>query len=222
MLEKYIDHTLLKANVTKEEIEKLCEEAFKYNFKSVMVGPSQIQRCQDILKGTNIKIGTVIGFPLGQNTVEVKIFEIMDAIERGVDEIDYVLNIGELKNKNYHYIEDEMKKIVKVCKEYKIVSKVIIETCYLTEEEKIKVLEMAKKVKPDFVKTSTGFGKEGATLKDLQLMKRIVEDKVKIKASGGIRDSIRFEQMIKAGASRIGTSSGVQIMKEIISRQKGS
>ncbi len=214
MIEKYIDHTLLKANVTNEEIEKLCEEAITYNFKSVMVNPNYIQRCKQLLKGTEIKIGTVIGFPLGQNTVEVKVFEILDALEKGVDEIDYVLNISEVKNQNFAYIEEEMKRIVNLCREKQIISKVIIETCYLTEFEKIKVLEIIKQIKPDFVKTSTGFGTGGAEIEDVKLMKRIVGETVKVKASGGIRDLIRFEEMIKAGATRIGTSSGVKIIIE--------
>ena len=214
MIEKYIDHTLLKANVTNEEIEKLCEEAITYNFKSVMVNPSYIQRCKQLLKGTEIKIGTVIGFPLGQNTIEVKVFEILDALEKGVDEIDYVLNISEVKNQNFAYIEEEMKRIVNLCREKQIISKVIIETCYLTESEKIKVLEIIKQIKPDFVKTSTGFGTGGAEIEDVKLMKRIVGETVKVKASGGIRDLIRFEEMIKAGATRIGTSSGVKIIIE--------
>lgn len=214
MIEKYIDHTLLKANVTNEEIEKLCEEAITYNFKSVMVNPNYIQRCKQLLKGTEIKIGTVIGFPLGQNTVEVKVFEILDALEKGVDEIDYVLNISEVKNQNFAYIEEEMEMIVNLCREKQIISKVIIETCYLTESEKIKVLEIIKQIKPDFVKTSTGFGTGGAEIEDVKLMKRIVGETVKVKASGGIRDLIRFEEMIKAGATRIGTSSGVKIIIE--------
>lgn len=214
MIEKYIDHTLLKANVTNEEIEKLCEEAITYNFKSVMVNPSYIQRCKQLLKGTEIKIGTVIGFPLGQNTIEVKVFEILDAFEKGVDEIDYVLNISEVKNRNFVYIEDEMEMIVNLCREKQIVSKVIIETCYLTKTEKVKILKIVKKIKPDFVKTSTGFGTGGAEVEDVKLMKRIVGETVKIKASGGIRDLIKFEEMINAGATRIGTSSGVKIIIE--------
>lgn len=214
MIEKYIDHTLLKANVTNEEIEKLCEEAITYNFKSVMVNPNYIQRCKQLLKGTEIKIGTVIGFPLGQNTIKVKVFEILDALEKGVDEIDYVLNISEVKNRNFAYIEKEMKRIVNLCREKQIVSKVIIETCYLTKTEKVKILKIVKKIKPDFVKTSTGFGTGGAEIEDVKLMKRIVGETVKVKVSGGIRDLIRFEEMIKAGATRIGTSSGVKIIIE--------
>ncbi|MGI6330051.1 MAG: deoxyribose-phosphate aldolase [Bacilli bacterium] len=214
MINKYIDHTLLKANALEKDIEKLCLEAIKYNFKSVMVNPSQILRCKKILKDSSVKIGTVIGFPLGQNTIKVKVFEVKDAIKNGVDEIDYVLNISELKNKNYSYLKEEMEMIVKLCQEHKIVSKVIIETCYLTKLEKIKVLEIIKEVKPDYVKTSTGFGTKGAELVDIKLMKDIVGDTVKIKAAGGIRDLRKFEEMIKAGAKRIGTSSGVEIIKE--------
>ena len=214
MINKYIDHTLLKANALEKDIEKLCLEAIKYNFKSVMVNPSQILRCKKILKDSSVKIGTVIGFPLGQNTIKVKVFEVKDAIKNGVDEIDYVLNISEVKNRNFVYIEDEMEMIVNLCREKQIVSKVIIETCYLTKTEKVKILKIVKKIKPDFVKTSTGFGTGGAEVEDVKLMKRIVGETVKIKASGGIRDLIRFEEMINAGATRIGTSSGVKIIIE--------
>lgn len=214
MVNKYIDHTLLKVDATKKDIENLCKEAIKYNFKSVMVHPSQIHYCLEILKESNIKIGTVIGFPFGQNTIETKIFEIKEAFKNGVNEIDYVINISELKNKNYNYIKEEMKKIVLLCLKCKIISKVIIETCYLTKEEKIKILEIIKEIKPDFVKTSTGFGLMGATIEDIKLIKSIVGDTVKIKASGGIRDLITFNKMIKAGAVRIGTSSGVKIIGE--------
>ncbi len=214
MINKYIDHTLLKVDATKNDIENHCKEALKYKFKSVMVHPSQVHYCREILKQTDVKIGTVIGFPLGQNTIETKIFEIKNAIKNGVNEIDYVINISELKNKNYKYIKEEMKKIILLCLKHKITSKVIIETCYLTKEEKIKVLEIIKKIKPDYVKTSTGFGSMGATIEDIKLIKSIVENTVKIKASGGIRDLITFNKMIKAGAKRIGTSSGVKIIKE--------
>ena len=194
--------------------EKLCDEAKKYNFKMVAINPAQTVRCKKKLEGSPVHVGAAIGFPLGQTTLECKIFETKDAIEKGADEIDYVINVAELKNKNYDYIKKEMEEIVKICREAGKTSKVIFENCYLTDDEKRKVAEIAKEVKPDFIKTSTGFGTGGATVEDVKLMKSVVGDEVKVKAAGGIRDLKTALAMIEAGAERLGTSAGVAIVEE--------
>lgn len=212
-LANMIDHTLLKPFASKNMFEKLCEEAKKYNFKMVAINPAQTILCKQYLKDTHIHVGAAIGFPLGQTTIECKIYETKDAIAKGADEIDYVINISELKNKNYGYIEKEMERLVKVCRENNVISKVIFENCYLTNEEKEILCKIALEVKPDFIKTSTGFGTGGATLEDVKLMKSIVKDEVKIKAAGGIRSLDAALKMIEAGAQRIGTSSGVEIIE---------
>ena len=162
-LANMIDHTNLKAFADDAAFEKLCDEAKKYNFKMVAINPAQTVRCKKKLEGSPVHVGAAIGFPLGQTTLECKIFETKDAIEKGADEIDYVINVAELKNKNYDYIKKEMEEIVKICREAGKTSKVIFENCYLTDDEKRKVAEIAKEVKPDFIKTSTGFGTGGAT-----------------------------------------------------------
>ena len=213
-LNKYIDHTLLKPDATTEQIKKICDEAKKYNFKMVAINPAQTVRCKKKLEGSPVHVGAAIGFPLGQTTLECKIFETKDAIEKGADEIDYVINVAELKNKNYDYIKKEMEEIVKICREAGKTSKVIFENCYLTDDEKRKVAEIAKEVKPDFIKTSTGFGTGGATVEDVKLMKSVVGDEVKVKAAGGIRDLKTALAMIEAGAERLGTSAGVAIVEE--------
>lgn len=210
-----IDHTLLKADATKEGFKKLCEEAMEYEFKMVAINSFPVALCADLLKDSEVHVGAAIGFPLGQTTIETKVFEVTDAIKNGCDEIDYVINITELKDGNDAYIKREMKEIVNVCKEHGILSKVILETCYLSEDEKIRVCEIAKEVQPDFVKTSTGFGSAGATLEDVKLMKQVVGDKVKVKAAGGIRDLATAQAMIEAGAQRLGTSSGIKIIEEL-------
>ena len=213
-LAKMIDHTNLKADANSFDMKKLCDEAIKYNFAMVAINSVQTKRCAQYLKGTNIHAGAAIGFPLGQASIASKVFETKDAIENGADEIDYVINISELKDKNYDYIEKEMKSIVNLCKENNIISKVIFENCYLNLEEKRKMCEIALKIKPDYIKTSTGFGISGATIEDVILMKSIVKDKIKIKAAGGIRDLKTALKYIEVGASRIGTSSGVKIIEE--------
>ena len=187
-LANMIDHTNLKAFADDAAFEKLCDEAKKYNFKMVAINPAQTVRCKKKLEGSPVHVGAAIGFPLGQTTLECKIFETKDAIEKGADEIDYVINVAELKNKNYDYIKKEMEEIVKICREAGKTSKVIFENCYLTDDEKRKVAEIAKEVKPDFIKTSTGFGTGGATVEDVKLMKSVVGDEVKVKAAGGIRE----------------------------------
>ena len=213
-LANMIDHTNLKAFADDAAFEKLCDEAKKYNFKMVAINPAQTVRCKKKLEGSPVHVGAAIGFPLGQTTLECKIFETKDAIEKGADEIDYVINVAELKNKNYDYIKKEMEEIVKSCREAGKTSKVIFENCYLTDDEKRKVAEIAKEVKPDFIKTSTGFGTGGATVEDVKLMKSVVGDEVKVKAAGGIRDLKTALAMIEAGAERLGTSAGVAIVEE--------
>lgn len=213
-LANMIDHTNLKAFADDAAFEKLCDEARKYNFKMVAINPAQTVRCKKKLEGSPVHVGAAIGFPLGQTTLECKIFETKDAIEKGADEIDYVINVAELKNKNYDYIKKEMEEIVKICREAGKTSKVIFENCYLTDDEKRKVAEIAKEVKPDFIKTSTGFGTGGATVEDVKLMKSVVGDEVKVKAAGGIRDLKTALAMIEAGAERLGTSAGVAIVEE--------
>ena len=202
-LANMIDHTNLKAFADDTAFEKLCDEAKKYNFKMVAINPAQTVRCKKKLEGSPVHVGAAIGFPLGQTTLECKIFETKDAIEKGADEIDYVINVAELKNKNYDYIKKEMEEIVKICREAGKTSKVIFENCYLTDEEKA-----------DFIKTSTGFGTGGATVEDVKLMKSVVGDEVKVKAAGGIRDLKTALAMIEAGAERLGTSAGVAIVEE--------
>ena len=213
-LANMVDHTNLKAFADDAAFQKLCDEARKYNFKMLAINPAQTVRCKKKLEGSPVHVGAAIGFPLGQTTLECKIFETKDAIEKGADEIDYVINVAELKNKNYDYIKKEMEEIVKICREAGKTSKVIFENCYLTDDEKRKVAEIAKEVKPDFIKTSTGFGTGGATVEDVKLMKSVVGDEVKVKAAGGIRDLKTALAMIEAGAERLGTSAGVAIVEE--------
>lgn len=213
-LAKMIDHTLLKPFISNEDLKKHCEDAKKYNFKTVAINNAVVPFCKQLLEGTDILCDAAVGFPLGQSTIETKVFETKDVIEKGAGEVDYVINIVEVKNRNWSYIEDEMRRIVEVCNEKGIVSKVIFETCYLTDEEKRKICEIALKVRPTFIKTSTGFGTGGATIEDVKLMKECVGDNIKIKASGGIRNIDDALSMIAAGASRLGTSQGVKIIEE--------
>jgi deoxyribose-phosphate aldolase len=213
-LAKMIDHTLLKAFISNEDLKKHCEDAIKYGFKTVAINNAQVSFCKKILEGTDILCDAAVGFPLGQSTIETKVFETKDVIKKGAKEVDYVINIVELKNRNFSYIEDEMERIVDVCNREGIVSKVIFETCYLTDDEKRKLCEIALKVRPTFIKTSTGFGTGGATINDVKLMKECVGDNIKIKASGGIRNIDDALSMIAAGASRLGTSQGVKIIEE--------
>ena len=208
-----IDHTNLKAFADDAAIRKLCEEARSYGFKAVAINGAQIERCVKYLEGSRVHIGATVGFPLGQMTVESKVFETGDAIRKGAHEIDYVLNVAELKNGNTGLIEREMREITEVCRSNGIICKVIFENCYLTDEEKRTAAEIALKVRPDFIKTSTGFGTGGATVEDVRLMKSVVGDVVKVKAAGGIRDFETALAMVEAGAERLGTSAGVELMK---------
>ena len=209
----YIDHTLLKADATEKDIKKLCKEAKEYEFFSVCINPCYVKYARKCLKGSNVKVCTVIGFPLGANNTKVKLFEAKKAIADGADEIDVVFNIGKFKEKKYAYVGKELAKIVDLCNK-KVLVKVIIETCYLTKEEILKACELVYECGVDFVKTSTGFGTNGAQVEDVRLMKEACKDKLKIKASGGIKTLAQVEQFILAGAERIGTSSGINIVKE--------
>lgn len=213
-LANMVDHTLLKADATKEGFERLCKEANDYGFKMVAINSYPVAMCREFLKDSEVHVGAAIGFPLGQTTIETKVFEVQDAIKNGADEIDYVINIGKLKDGDSEYIRQEMKAIVNASREGGILSKVILENCYLTDAEKVTVCEIAKEVKPDFVKTSTGFGTGGATVEDVALMKKVVGDEVKVKAAGGIRDLETALKMVEAGAERLGTSSGIKIIEE--------
>lgn len=207
------DHTLLKAFATKEDFRKICEEAKTLKTAMVAINSSPVKWCKEFLKDTDIHVGAAISFPLGQTPIEIKVAETKKAIEDGADEIDYVINVGELKGGNLAYIEDEMTQMVAVCREYGKMIKVIFETCYLSQEEIKAVALIAKKVKPDFIKTSTGFGTQGATVENVKLMKETVGEEVEVKAAGGIRDWETCAQMIDAGATRIGTSSSFAILE---------
>lgn len=216
--EKYarmIDHTNLHADATDADMKKLCDEARENHFRMVAINPAQVKRCKEFLKDTDVHVGAAIAFPLGQETLATKVYSVKDAIENGADEIDYVINITELKEGNYSYIKEEMRRIAEICRESNVISKVIFENCYLTKEEIKMVAQIAKKVKPDFIKTSTGFGPSGAKVEDVALMKSIVGDDVLVKAAGGIRTYEQFMEMINAGASRIGTSNSLKIVEHI-------
>ena len=198
-LAKMIDHTILKPEADKASIEKLCKEALEYNFASVCINPTNVELAAKLLKGSEVKVCTVIGFPLGANTMEVKAFETKDAIAKGADEVDMVINIGRLKDKDYEYVEKDIKAVVDAA-DKKALTKVIIETCLLTEEEKVKACELAKKAGADFVKTSTGFSTGGATPEDIKLMRETVGPDMGVKASGGVRSIEDAEAVIKNGA----------------------
>lgn len=209
-LNSYIDHTNLKNTATKEDIKKLCEEAIKYHFASVCIFPCYVQLAKELLEGSNVQVCTVIGFPLGMNTPAVKVYEAIDAVENGADEIDMVINISALKNKDYDYVKTEIEEIRDAI-DGKVL-KVIIETCLLTEEEIVKMTEICNDTFVNFIKTSTGFSDYGARLEDIELINKYRNNILEIKASGGIKDYETANQMIEAGATRIGTSSGVKIM----------
>jgi deoxyribose-phosphate aldolase len=205
-----IDHTLLKANATQEEIGKLCEEARKYRFASVCVNPGYVSMSARLLRGSCVKVCTVIGFPLGSTTPTVKAIEARDAMANGADEIDMVINIGALKSGNDHLVSEDIKAVREATRGK--VLKVIIETSYLTKDEKIRACKMSKQAGADFVKTSTGFGSGGATIEDVALMRGVVGPEMGVKASGGIKDAKAAEQLIKAGATRLGTSASIAIV----------
>lgn len=211
-LNRLIDHTILKSDATKEDIKVLCEEAKEYQFASVCVNPYWVSYAKSLLEDSNVAVCTVVGFPLGATPLEVKAFETLSAIHDGADEIDMVINIGALKSNDTQTVLNEIKAVRNAAEDK--VLKVIIETCLLTDDEKKLACNLALEAKADFVKTSTGFSTHGATQEDVALMKSVVLDNAKVKASGGIRDKETAIAMVEAGASRLGTSSGVKIMKK--------
>lgn len=211
-----IDHTNLHAYADHADMKRLCEEALRYHFAMVAVNSYQTAYCHELLKDTGIHVGAAIGFPLGQQTADVKLYEAADAISHGADEIDYVINITEVKEGNYAYVEEEMRRMVDLCRQNKVICKVIFETCYLSRNEIIRLCQIAKEIRPDYIKTSTGFGTAGATVENVRLMKETVGSEVKVKAAGGIRTLKQALEMINAGAERIGTSRGTDIMRECI------
>lgn len=206
---KFIDHTNLKAYATYEDIQNLCNEAYESKFMSVCVNPYWVSLAKKLLNGTDIKVCTVIGFPLGANTSDVKAFETTKAIQDGCDEVDMVINIGEAKVHNYDVVYNDILAVVKAANG--VLVKVILETCYLTNEEIIECAKCAKKAGADFVKTSTGFGSCGAKVEDVKLMKETVGESLEVKASGGIKTYADYTMMVNAGATRIGTSNGINI-----------
>lgn len=220
-LARYFDQTLLKAYATEDDFRAFCEESDRYGFAMVAINSAPVKFCRECLQNSAVHVGAAIGFPLGQTTIAVKVFETEQAIAEGADEIDYVVNLVKLKSRDYAYVEEEMRQIVSICEKHNVISKVIFENCYLTDEEKRILCEIALKVKPTFIKTSTGFGTPqngvpvGATVDDVKLMKSIVGDEVKVKAAGGVRTLADAIAMIEAGAERIGTSVGVKIVEEL-------
>ena len=208
---RMIDHTILKAEATEKEVLKLCKEAVEYNFASVCINPSIVPVAATALEWTDVEVCTVIGFPLGANTKDVKAYETTRAIADGADEVDMVINVGEAKAHNWDYVYEDIKAVVDAANG--VTTKVIIETCYLTDEEKVEACKCAKRAGADFVKTSTGFGTGGATAHDVKLMRETVGADMGVKASGGVHNKKEFDEMINAGASRIGASCGVQIVE---------
>ena len=210
-LNKYIDHTILKATASSADVQKLCEEAIEHEFYSVCVNGCYVADAKHLLQGTDVKVAAVVGFPLGAMTTASKVFEAKEAIENGASEIDMVINVAKLKDGEFDYVENEIRLIKEAIGNS--VLKVIIETCYLTDEEKVKACELSLVAKADFVKTSTGFGTGGATYEDVKLMKSVVGDNAKVKASGGVRDKETAQKYVDLGAERLGTSSGIEIVK---------
>jgi deoxyribose-phosphate aldolase len=210
-----IDHTNLHAYASEADLKKLCDEAIQYGFKSVAINTYPVKECRKWLEGSNVLTGAALSFPLGQTTIETKADELKNAIKDGCQEFDYVLNIGKLLDKDYDYIRDEMTQLVTIGREHHITSKVIFETCYLQEEDIIAAARIASEVKPDFVKTSTGFGTAGAKVEHVKLMKKYAGKHVQVKAAGGIRTWEAAKAMLDAGATRLGTSSGIKIIEEM-------
>lgn len=210
---KYFDHTILSPDATEEAVENICKEALQYDFASVCVNLIHTKLVADLLGGSNVKVCTVVGFPLGAVSTSVKVFETKEAIADGATEIDMVINVGAMKDKNHELVLNDIKKIKEACGS-DIVLKVILETCLLTDEEKVKACELSVTAGADFVKTSTGFSKSGATAEDVRLMENAVSGKAQVKASGGIRDYETAKKMIEAGADRLGTSATVSIVGE--------
>lgn len=212
-LNKLIDHTLLKTTATADQIKKLCQEAAEYKFASVCVSPIWVSLAAKELANTDVEVCTVIGFPQGTATTECKAFEAKDAIEKGATEVDMVISVGKLKDKDYDYVQNDIKAVVDAAKDKALV-KVIIETCLLTDEEKVKVCQLAKAAGADFVKTSTGFSTGGATPEDVAIMRKAVGSEMGVKASGGVGSREDALKMVNAGATRLGASRGISIVKE--------
>lgn len=213
-----IDHTNLHADATTEDFKKLCEEAIHYGFISVAINTYPVKMCREFLEGSSVLTGAAVGFPLGQTTIKTKMAEASNAIADGCQEFDYVLNVGKVKEHDWDYIREEMKTLVSVAHEHGVTCKVIFEICYLSDEEIIACAKIASEVKPDFIKTSTGFAKSGATVEAVKLMKANCGSDVQVKAAGGIRDYDTLKAMIEAGATRIGCSSGIKIINEMKER----
>ena len=210
-LNKYIDHTILKATASSADVQKLCAEAIEHEFYSVCVNGCYVADAKHLLQGTDVKVAAVVGFPLGAMTTAAKVFEAKEAVENGANEIDMVINVAKLKDGKFDYVENEIRQIKEAIRDN--ILKVIIETCYLTDEEKVKACELSLVAKADFVKTSTGFGTGGATYEDVKLMKSVVGNNAKVKASGGVRDKETAQKYVELGAERLGTSSGIDIVK---------
>ncbi len=211
---KMIDHTLLKPDATQDQIAQLCYEARKYGFAAVCVNPTWVKLCSQLLKGSPVRVCTVVGFPLGATPTEVKAYEAQQAIDDGATEVDMVINIGALKSKDYALVERDIATVARTCHAGGAILKVILETALLTDEEKVIACQLAKAAGADFVKTSTGFGPGGATVHDVELMRRVVGPEMGVKAAGGIRSYQDAKAMIAAGATRIGASAGVQIVQQ--------
>ena len=210
-MNEYFDSTLLKSVSTKKEIEELCIDAKKFQFATVCVNPCYVSYASELLKDSKVKVCTVIGFPLGANTTKIKVEEAKDAINNGATEIDMVINVGYLKNGDYQYVKNEIEELKKVTKNNVI--KVIIETCYLEEEEIKKMTEICNETEVDFIKTSTGFGTRGASFEDIKIINKYKNDKLRVKASGGIRTKEDAKKYIELGVSRIGTSNATKMME---------
>lgn len=213
-INEYIDHTILKADASKAEVETLCQEAKEHQFKSVCINPTWVSLAKELLADTSVLVCTVIGFPLGANHTDVKVYETKKALEEGADEIDMVINVAQLKAGNEDYVKNEISEISKEVHQNNGILKVIIETSLLTDGEKIKACSIAKDAGADFVKTSTGFSSSGATIEDIKLMRKTVGEKMGVKASGGVRALDFAKELIESGATRLGTSSGVQLVNE--------
>lgn len=212
-LARYFDHTLLKAYATEEDFRAFCADCAAYGFAMAAINPAPVRLCKQLLEGTPVHVGAAVGFPLGQNTIETKLFETRDAIANGADEIDYVVNLTQLKAGNLDYVAREMDAIVSACREKGVLSKVIFENCYLTQEEKLALCAVAREVRPDFVKTSTGFGTGGATLEDVRLMLDHVGPDIRVKAAGGVRDLDTALTLIDMGVGRIGSTASIKIVE---------
>lgn len=216
-LAELFDHTQLRPYAQEKDFVTLCDESKRFGFKMVAINSVQTAFCKQLLRDTPIHVGAAISFPLGQTTIAVKRRETEQAIQEGADEIDYVIHIGKLKDRDYAYIQKEMEEIVTACRQAGVISKVIFENCFLTQEEKLALCGIANQVGPDFIKTSTGFGTGGATVEDVRLMRENADERILVKAAGGIRTLADAAAMYQAGARRIGSTASVKIMEEYLS-----